>query len=100
MTFEGSRDVITTAGMTARIGPLISEHREELERMGWVVHLVDGFGHELGRRLDLVIPILAMARPGTASVISSRASGRRILVRMATRERPVSSSHQAIRHPS
>jgi hypothetical protein len=41
-----------------RIGPLIAEHRAELERMGWTVQLIDGFGHELGGRPDMIMPIL------------------------------------------
>jgi pimeloyl-ACP methyl ester carboxylesterase len=58
MTFAGSKDVIVTPEVTARIGPLISEHRAELQRMGWVVHLVDGIDHSLGGRPDIVTPIV------------------------------------------
>lgn len=56
--FAGSRDQFTAGGHAIRIGPLIAEHRGELERMGWSVRLVDGFGHELGARPDVVTPLL------------------------------------------
>jgi dienelactone hydrolase len=58
MTFAGTDDVITTPAVTARIGPLIAEHRDELQRMGWSVRLVDGFKHDLGSRPDVVVPLL------------------------------------------
>ena len=41
-----------------RIGPLVAEHRNELQGLGWTVRLVDGFGHELGGRPDVVTPLL------------------------------------------
>jgi pimeloyl-ACP methyl ester carboxylesterase len=56
--FAGSKDQFTAEGYNIRIGPLISEHRDELERVGWKVRLVEGFGHELGARPDVVIPLL------------------------------------------
>jgi pimeloyl-ACP methyl ester carboxylesterase len=37
MAFAGSNDIIRAAHVTARIAPLLAEHRVELERMGWVV---------------------------------------------------------------
>lgn len=59
MTFAGSRDeFVAGKDHRIRIGPLIAEHRAELERMGWTVRIVDGFGHELGARPDVVMPIL------------------------------------------
>jgi pimeloyl-ACP methyl ester carboxylesterase len=61
MVFAGNADEFTPGPDDAtrmRIGPLIAEHRAQLERMGWTVQLIDGFGHELGGRPDLVIPIL------------------------------------------
>ncbi len=60
MTFAGSNDIIfdSTTGQTAPIGPLIGQHKDELERMGWRVHLVDGFGHELVNRPDVVVPLI------------------------------------------
>ena len=57
-TFAGRDDVITVPGVTARIGPLIAEHRDELERLGWRVRLVDGFRHELGFRADVTMPLV------------------------------------------
>jgi len=58
MTFAGKDDVITTAGFTTRIGPLVAERRSDLERLGWTVRLVDDFRHELFTRPDLVVPLL------------------------------------------
>ena len=54
----GTRDQFVAEGQAIRIGALVSEHRAELERLGWMVRLVDGFGHELGARPDVVTPIL------------------------------------------
>jgi len=59
MAFAGNKDEFTAGAATRmRIGPLIAEHRVELERMGWTVQLIDGFGHELGGRPDVIMPIL------------------------------------------
>ncbi len=59
MAFAGNKDEFVAGAATRmRIGPLIAEHRTELERMGWAVQLIDGFGHELGGRPDVVMPIL------------------------------------------
>ena len=58
MAFAGNKDEFEAGAQRIRIGPLIAEHRAELERMGWTVQLIDGFGHELGARPDVVIPIL------------------------------------------
>jgi pimeloyl-ACP methyl ester carboxylesterase len=60
MTFAGSQDRIVGpgSGQTASIGPVIAEHREELEKMGWTVKLVDGFGHELVGRPDVIVPLI------------------------------------------
>ena len=59
MAFAGNKDQFTAGADTRmRIGPLIAEHRVELERLGWTVQLIDGFGHELGGRPDVIIPIL------------------------------------------
>ena len=55
---RGKDDVITTAGFTTRIGPLVAERRSDLERLGWTVRLVDDFRHELFTRPDLVVPLL------------------------------------------
>jgi pimeloyl-ACP methyl ester carboxylesterase len=60
LVFAGNQDEFTPGPTTKmRIGPLVAEHRAELERMGWTVQLVDGFGHELGGRPDVVVPILS-----------------------------------------
>jgi hypothetical protein len=58
LTFVGNKDEFVAGGQRIRIGPLIAEHRAELERMGWVVQMIDGFGHELGGRPDVVMPIV------------------------------------------
>jgi pimeloyl-ACP methyl ester carboxylesterase len=59
MTFAGNKDEFVAGATTRmRIGPLIAEHRAELERMGWTVQLIDGFGHELGGRPDVVMPVV------------------------------------------
>src|SRR5580704_883093 len=59
MAFAGNKDeFIAGCCQKIRIGPLIAEHRAELERMGWIVELIDGFGHELGGRPDVIMPIL------------------------------------------
>ena len=54
----GSNDQFTAEDHRFRIGPLISEHRNELERLGWTVRPVNGYGHELGARPDVVIPLI------------------------------------------
>ena len=58
MAFAGSADIIEADGITVPIGPLVAAHRDELEEMGWTVELVDGFDHELGRRPEVVVPML------------------------------------------
>ena len=59
MAFAGNKDEFVAGAATRiRIGPLIAEHRAELERMGWTVQLIDGFGHELGGRPDAIMPIV------------------------------------------
>jgi len=58
MAFAGNKDEFEAGAQRIRIGPLIAEHRAELERMGWTVQLIDGFGHELGGRPDVIMPIL------------------------------------------
>jgi pimeloyl-ACP methyl ester carboxylesterase len=56
--FAGSRDQFVADGQSIRIGALVSEHRRELERLGWSVRLIEGFGHELGGRPEVVIPLV------------------------------------------
>ena len=58
MAFAGSNDILPHDVLTIRIGPLVAEYREELEEMGWQVELVDGFGHELFERTDVVVPLI------------------------------------------
>jgi hypothetical protein len=58
MAFVGNKDEFTAGSQRIRIGPIIAEHKAELERMGWTVQIIDGFGHELGGRPDVVVPIL------------------------------------------
>jgi pimeloyl-ACP methyl ester carboxylesterase len=59
MTFAGSHDIVgVKPGHIIPIGPVIAQHRNELEGMGWTVRLVDGFGHELMNRPDVVVPLM------------------------------------------
>jgi pimeloyl-ACP methyl ester carboxylesterase len=58
MTFAASGDTITTAGQTIRIGPLIAERKADLERMGWMVHVVDDVRHDLFTRPEVVVPLV------------------------------------------
>ena len=58
LTFAGTNDIVGLPGATTPIGPVIAQHRDELERMGWTVRLVDGFGHELVNRPDVVVPLI------------------------------------------
>lgn len=58
MAFAGSDDIIYADGIIVPIGPLIAEHRDELEAMGWTVELIEGFDHELGRRPEVVVPMI------------------------------------------
>ncbi len=58
LAFAGTNDRFVAQGRSIRIGRLVAEHRDELERLGWTVRLIDGFGHELGARPDVVTPIL------------------------------------------
>ena len=61
MAFAGTKDQFVPGPpgtAEIRIGPLITEHREELERMGWTVRLIEGFGHELGARPAVVVPVI------------------------------------------
>ena len=49
MAFAGNKDeFVPGADQKIRIGPLVAEHRAELEWLGWTVELIDRFGHELG----------------------------------------------------
>ena len=52
MTFGGGEDTL------GNVGALLAEHREELERLGWQVRLVDGARHDLFRSADIVVPII------------------------------------------
>jgi len=58
MTFAGRQDEFVARGQTIWIGPIVAEHRDELEQMGWSVRLVEGYGQELGGRPDVVIPLI------------------------------------------
>lgn len=59
LVFAGNKDEFVAGTATKmRIGPLVAEHRAELQRLGWRVEMIDGFGHELGGRPDVIMPIL------------------------------------------
>ena len=59
MIFVGDRDAFEAGTQRIRIAALITEHRSELERLGWNVKVIPGFGHELGGRPDVVVPLVA-----------------------------------------
>jgi pimeloyl-ACP methyl ester carboxylesterase len=58
MAFAGSDDVIVSEGTTFRVGPLLAEHRAELEEMGWTVNMVDGHRHDLFMHPEVVVPLI------------------------------------------
>jgi pimeloyl-ACP methyl ester carboxylesterase len=58
MAFAGSDDVIVSEGSTFRVGPLLTEHRAELEEMGWTVQLLDGQRHDVFMNPDVVVPLV------------------------------------------
>ena len=58
LTFAGTDDRFVAEGQQVRIGPTISEHRRELEQLGWQVRMIDGYNHGLGARLEVVVPLI------------------------------------------
>jgi hypothetical protein len=58
LIFVGGNDHFQSYGYDIRHAPLIIEDRQELERLGWTVRIVDGSSHDLGGRPDIVIPLL------------------------------------------
>jgi pimeloyl-ACP methyl ester carboxylesterase len=58
LIFVGGNDHFQSYGYDIRHAPLIIEHRQELERLGWTVRIIDGISHDLGGRPDIVIPLL------------------------------------------
>jgi pimeloyl-ACP methyl ester carboxylesterase len=58
LIFVGRNDHFVAEGYDIRIGPIIIEHREELQRLGWTVRIIEGIAHDLGGRPDIVIPLL------------------------------------------
>jgi pimeloyl-ACP methyl ester carboxylesterase len=58
MTFAGTDDVLESNGTTFRVGPLLAEHRAELEESGWTVHLIDGRRHDMFMKPDVVVPLV------------------------------------------
>ena len=58
LIFVGRNDHFVAEGYNIRHAPLIIEHREELQRLGWTVRIIDGISHDLGGRPDIVIPLL------------------------------------------
>jgi pimeloyl-ACP methyl ester carboxylesterase len=49
LAFAGSNDTVAgpVQGQRLAIGPMIAQHRDELERWGWMVRLVDGLATSL-----------------------------------------------------
>ena len=59
MTFAGNDDVILGRGTPAiPIGPLIAQHRTQLQEMNWKVQLLPGYRHDLFMHVDVVIPLI------------------------------------------
>jgi pimeloyl-ACP methyl ester carboxylesterase len=58
LVLAGATDTATAFGVTVKIAEIIQAHRAELERLGWRVRLVDGFGHELGSRPEVAAPLV------------------------------------------
>ena len=58
LAFAGTNDQFEVDGQTIHIGSSLAEHRNELERLGWQVRLIDGFRHDLGARLDVIVPLI------------------------------------------
>jgi hypothetical protein len=58
MTFAGSNDIVGPKGHQTPIGLVMAQHKDDLEQRGWTVRLVDGFGHELVNRPDVVAPMI------------------------------------------
>ena len=58
LVFAGADDVVESDGYGFRVGPLVAEHRRELEDMGWTVGLVPGERHDLFLRIDVVVDVL------------------------------------------
>ena len=52
MVFAGGDDTLFD------IGPLVAEHQEELQEMGWSVELVEGHAHGLFSSADVVVPMI------------------------------------------
>jgi pimeloyl-ACP methyl ester carboxylesterase len=58
LVFAGTQDVIHAYGTSFTLGPTLASRRVELEQQGWTVQLLEGFGHELGARPDVVVPLV------------------------------------------
>jgi hypothetical protein len=58
MAFAGDDDIIVSEGTTFRVGPLLAEHRAELEDMGWTVQVVEGHRHDLFMHPVVVVPLV------------------------------------------
>jgi hypothetical protein len=49
---------MTFAGADDPNGATIARTRDELMRMGWTVNLINGFGHEVFIRPDIVVRLM------------------------------------------
>jgi pimeloyl-ACP methyl ester carboxylesterase len=58
LAFAGANDQFTVEGRQIHIAASLEEQRMELERLGWQVRLIDGFRHDLGARLDVIVPLV------------------------------------------
>ena len=69
MAFAGSDDVITTAGYTTRIGPLVAERRTDLERLGWTVRLVAKARHDRSHGRSCLTPRAGLSEPNLVASV-------------------------------
>jgi pimeloyl-ACP methyl ester carboxylesterase len=58
MAFAGTDDVLESDGTAFRVGPLLAEHRTELEELGWTVHLIQGHRHDMFMKPEVVVPLV------------------------------------------
>jgi pimeloyl-ACP methyl ester carboxylesterase len=58
LIFVGRNDHFVAEGYDIRHAPIIIEHREELQRLGWTVRIIEGISHDLGGRPDIAIPLI------------------------------------------
>lgn len=72
LCFAGSQDQIAYderwGGTVVRIGAPLVEHRADLERLGWEVHVLDGLDHMRAMQAATVLPVI---RPWLESALGA-----------------------------